>query len=296
LDVETTVEKTVPSAAASSQFHLEYYQLCRIIHHMMKRLYLDVESKYDPWDTIRTVTENLREFQVSIPENLRIENLNVQDEVVQQQAIYLYFLFNHTMNICCRPLLRRQTPSVSAPVAQHRRAYCQGLAETASNQIATRMDYAPRCFLGTLLFGVCGIFLGAAEVFALQAIASPKESPAATDAWRHLNNLLALLTNSRRPGPLTPQSMSILQDLIRIVASINARRNPGTPPYHDAVPSIPPDQRMNFRSDTQDSAIRGDETFPPDLLSDFLSGDGFPTLAMDDLIWMPEIWNGKGVR
>src|SRR6202035_3851750 len=107
LDVEMTGENTVPSGATSSHFHLEYYQLCRIIHHMMKRLYLDVESKYDPWDTIRTVTENLREFQVSIPEHLRIENLNVQDEVIQQQAIYLYFLFNHTMNICCRPLLRR---------------------------------------------------------------------------------------------------------------------------------------------------------------------------------------------
>jgi len=266
------------------QFHLTYYQLSRITHRMMRQLYLDAEGKFDTWDTIRSITESLKEFELSLPAHLRMVNLDNQGDIIQQQGIYLHFLFNHAINICCRPLIvHRRVNKVSTPVQKHRRTYCQSLAETASHQIASNMDYAPKCgFLGRMLFSVSGIFLTAAEVLALQAIASPPRSAAADQVCGHLNKFLAILTRSPRPGPFTAQSMSILQDLIRIVIRSNEKEKPtATPHLLEANPNA---QDLSLARSLSPAA-RDDSLFAPDLLNDFLNHNGFP---MDDMIWMPE--------
>src|SRR5271154_3210413 len=69
-------------------FHLAFYKLCRITHRMMKRLYLNVELKFDTWETIRSITESLQEFRVSLPKHLRFETRESQDDVIQRQAIF----------------------------------------------------------------------------------------------------------------------------------------------------------------------------------------------------------------
>jgi hypothetical protein len=280
-------------------FHLSYYKLCRITHKMMKRLYLNVESKFDTWETIRGITEQLQEFRVSLPRHLRIESVesNQGDSniVIQRQAIFLDLFISHTLNICCRPLLvHRQPNDVSPAVAKHRRNYCQDVAVTASNHLASVMDYRHKCgFLARMLFSASGVFLTAAEVLALHAIVAPKDSPAANEAWKNINKLLALFAYSDRAGPFTAQAMSILQDLVRLVVRINEEKKSGSA----AAKSIPPSPKLG------ELGVTGlpieEDLFPAELLNDFLNQDPFPNLAMDDMIWMPEksmssVWGNMG--
>jgi hypothetical protein len=297
-DAEMSPDMPVPligdGRPKQMDFHLAYYKLCRITHRMMKRLYLNVEAKFDTWETIRSITESLQEFRVSLPKHLRIENLDAQEDVIQRQSIFLDLFISHTLNICCRPLLvHRQGGSVSPAVAQHRRAYCQDVAVTASNHLATFMDYRHKCgFLARMLFSASGIFLTAAEVLALHAIVSPKDSVAANEAWKNLNQFLSLFVYSDRAGPFTAQSMSILQDLIRLVVRINEERKSGC-----QSKSIPPSPQTAAKMDV-DLAL-DDSLFPSELLNDFLNQDPFPTLAMDDMIWVPEksmssVWGNIG--
>ena len=288
------VPKTGDGRPKQMDFHLAYYKLCRITHRMMKRLYLNVESKFDTWETIRSITESLQEFRVSLPKHLRIEFLESQDDVIQRQAIFLDLFISHTLNICCRPLLvHRQATSVTPAVAQHRRAYCQDVAVTASNHLAAVMDYRHKCgFLARMLFSASGVFLTAAEVLALHAIVAPKDSPGANEAWKNINKLLALFVYSDRAGPFTAQAMSILQDLIRLVVRINEERKSGC--QAKSIPSSPLTQ-----SKLDEDGLADEDLFPSELLNDFLNQDPFPTLAMDDMIWMPEksmssVWGNIG--
>ena len=265
----------------------------------MKRLYLNVELKFDTWETIRSITESLQEFRVSLPKHLRFENLESQDDVIQRQAIFLDMFISHTLNICCRPLLvHRQATTVSPAVAQHRRNYCQDVAVTASNHLASIMDYRHKCgFLARMLFSASGIFLTAAEVLALHAIVAPKDSPGANEAWKNINKLLALFVYSDRAGPFTAQSMSILQDLIRLVVRINEERKSGCQTTTKIIPPSP--QTTRPESEMPAAPTVDDDLFPTELLNDFLNQDPFPTLAMDDMIWMPEksmssVWGNIG--
>src|SRR5437762_2474068 len=276
-------------------FHLAFYKLCQITHRMMKRLYLNVELTFDTWETIRSITESLQEFRVSLPKHLRFENLESQDDVIQRQAIFLDMFISHTLNICCRPLLvHRQATTVSPAVAQHRRNYCQDVAVTASNHLASIMDYRHKCgFLARMLFSASGIFLTAAEVLALHAIVAPKDSPGANEAWKNINKLLALFVYSDRAGPFTAQSMSILQDLVRLVVRINEERKSGCA----AAKSIPPSPKLGELGVGEGPIV--EDLFPSELLNDFLNQDPFPNLAMDDMIWMPEksmssVWGNMG--
>ena len=280
-------------------FHLALYKLCQITHRMMKRLYLNVESKFDTWETIRSITESLQEFRVSLPKHLRFETLESQDDVIQRQAIFLDMFISHTLNICCRPLLvHRQGTTVSPAVAQHRRNYCQDVAVTASNHLASIMDYRHKCgFLARMLFSASGIFLTAAEVLALHAIVAPKDSHGANEAWKNINKLLALFVYSDRAGPFTAQSMSILQDLIRLVVRINEERKSGCQATTTKI--IPPSPQTTRPESEMPVQAVDDELFPTELLNDFLNQDPFPTLAMDDMIWMPEksmssVWGNIG--
>jgi hypothetical protein len=270
---------------------------------MMKRLYLNVESKFDTWETIRSITESLQEFRVSLPKHLRFENLESQDDVIQRQAIFLDIFISHTLNICCRPLLvHRQATSVSPAVAQHRRNYCQDVAVTASNHLAAIMDYRHKCgFLARMLFSASGVFLTAAEVLALHAIVAPKDSPGGIEAWKNINKLLALFVYSDRAGPFTAQSMSILQDLIRLVVRINEERKSGCNNGAAKLVTVPPSPTgMTASTEVMQPSVGVDEElFPTELLNDFLAQDPFPTLAMDDMIWMPEksmssVWGNIG--
>ena len=281
-------------------FHLAFYKLCRITHRMMKRLYLNVELKFDTWETIRSITESLQEFRVSLPKHLRFENLESQNEVIQRQAIFLDMFISHTLNICCRPLLvHRQATTVSLAVAQHRRNYCQDVAVRASNHLASIMDYRHKCgFMARMLFSASGIFLTAAEVLALHAIVAPKDSPGANGAWKNINNLLTLFVYSDRAGPFTAQSMSILQDLIRLVVRINEERKSGY--QHQTTKSIPPSPQTTRPESEMPAPVAqvDDDLFPTELLNDFLNQDPFP-LAMDDMTWMPEksmssVWGNIG--
>jgi Fungal specific transcription factor domain len=298
-DSEMSPDMPVPAVGngrpKQMDFHLAYYKLCRITHRMMKRLYLNVESKFDTWETIRSITESLQEFRVSLPRHLRIDYVESQDDVIQRQAIFLDMFISHTLNICCRPLLvHRQATSVSPEVALHRRNYCQDVAVTASNHLASIMDYRHRCgFLARMLFSASGIFLTAAEVLALHAIVAPKDSPGANEAWKNINKLLALFVYSDRAGPFTAQSMSILQDLVRLVVRINEERKSGC-----QAKSIPPSPLTTKESEIPPPS-EDDELFPSELLNDFLNQDPFPSLAMDDMIWMPEksmssVWGNIG--
>lgn len=293
----------VPSANDSSpkqmEFHLAFYKLCRITHRMMKQLYLNVESKFDTWETIRSMTESLQEFRVSLPKHLRFEYLESQGDLIQRQAIFLDLFISHTLNICCRPLLvHRQATSVSPAVAQHRRNYCQDVAVTASNHLATVIDYRHRCgFLARMLFSASGIFLTAAEVLALHAIVAPKGSEGSNEALKNINKLLGLFVYSDRAGPFTAQSMSILQDLVRLVVRINEERKSS---YCQSKINLPsPMTSATTKSEVPVQVLKEDEVFPSDLLNDFLNQDPFPTLAMDDMIWMPEksmssVWGNIG--
>ena len=254
----------------------------------MKRLYLNVESKFDTWETIKSITESLQELRVSFPKHLRIEFVDAQDDLIQRQTVFLDLFMSHTLNICCRPLLiHRQATCVSPAVAQHRRAYCQDVAVRASNHLASVMDYRDPCgFLARMLFSASGIFLTAAEVLALHAIVARKDSLAANEAWKNLNKLLALFVYSDRAGPFTAQSMSILQDLVRLVVRINEERKSGWQKSASipSSPQVPTDPDIDF---------------PSELLNDFLKQDPFPSLAMDDIIWMPEksmssVWGDMG--
>ena len=266
---------------------------------MMKRLYLNVESKFDTWETIRNITEQLQEFRVSLPRHLRIESVESNQAesniVIQRQAIFLDLFISHTLNICCRPLLvHRQSNHVSPAVAQHRRNYCQDVAVTASNHLASVMDYRHKCgFLARMLFSASGVFLTAAEVLALHAIVAPKDSAGANEAWKNINKLLALFVYSDRAGPFTAQAMSILQDLVRLVVRINEERKSGCA----AAKSIPPSPKLGELG-VGEGPI-GEDLFPSELLNDFLNQDPFPNLAMDDMIWMPEksmssVWGNMG--
>jgi hypothetical protein len=274
-------------------FHLAYYKLSRITHRMMKRLYLNVESKFDTWETIRSITESLQEFRVSLPKHLQIEHLDAQDEVIQRQAIFLDLFISHTLNICCRPLLvHGQSSTVSQTIAQYRRAYCQDVAVTASNHLASFVDYRHQCgFLARMLFSASGIFLTAAEILALHAIVSPKDSPAANEAYKNLNKFLSLFVYSERAGPFTAQSISVLKDLVRLVVRINEERQSGC-----QSKSVPPSPQTETEAG---DPVFEDSLFPSELLNDFLNQDPFPTWAMDDMIWMPEksmssVWGNIG--
>jgi Fungal specific transcription factor domain len=299
-DDEMSPGKPVPAVSDGKpkqmDFHLAFYKLCRLKHRMMKRLYLNVEQKFDTWETIRSITESLQEFRVSLPKHLRFENLEDQDDVIQRQTIVLDMFISHTLNICCRPLLvHRQADSVSPAVAQHRRNYCQDVAVMTSNHLADIMDYRHRCgFLARMLFSASGIYLTAAEVLALHAIAAPKGSPGAIEAWKNLNKILSLFVYSDRAGPFTAQMMSILQDLIRLVVRINEERS--SKGYQ--AKSIPPSPYPTEAEVATVPAI-DDNLFPTELLNDFLNQDPFPNLAMDDMIWMPEksmssVWGDIG--
>lgn len=292
-------------------FHLAFYKLCRITHRMMKRLYLNVELKFDTWETIRSITESLQEFRVSLPKHLRFENLESQDDVIQRQAIFLDMFISHTLNICCRPLLvHRQATTVSPAVAQHRRNYCHDVAVTASNHLASIMNDRHKCgFLARMLFSASGIFLTAAEVLALHAIVAPKDSPGADEAWKNINKLLSLFVYSDRAGPFTAQSMSILQDLIRLVVRINEERKSGavgcinntttaTTTSRNIPPSLHETSRVSSSEIHAPPAV-DEELFPTELLNDFLNQDPFQMLATDDMIWVPEksmssVWGNIG--
>jgi hypothetical protein len=283
---DTPIPTTKDGRPKQMDFHLAFYKLSRITHRMMKRLYLNVESKFDTWETIRTITESLQEFRVSLPNHLRIEFVDAQDPIIQRQAVVLDIFISHTLNICCRPLLvHRQATCISPAVAQHRRTFCQDVAVTASNHLASLMEYRHRCgFLVRMLFSASGVFLTAAEVLALHSIVAPKGSTAANEAWKNINKLLSLFVYSDRSGPFTRQSMSILQDLIRLVVRINEERKSGC----QKSSTVPPSPKME-----------AEDTFPTELLNDFLSQDPFPSLAMDDMIWMPEksmssVWGNIG--
>ena len=159
------------------------------------------------------------------------------------------------------------------------------------------MDYRHKCgFLARMLFSASGIFLTAAEVLALHAIVAPKDSPGANEAWKNINKLLALFVYSDRAGPFTAQSMSILQDLVRLVVRINEERKSGCA----AAKSIPPSPLALKETSTEvPVGVDGEDLFPTELLNDFLNQDPFPTLAMDDMIWMPEksmssVWGNIG--
>src|SRR5271169_2325199 len=305
-DAELSPDMPVPVVGDGQpkqmDFHLAYYKLCRITHRMMKRLYLNVELKFDTWETIRSITESLQEFRVSLPKHLRFENLESQDDVIQRQAIFLDMFISHTLNICCRPLLvHRQATTVSPAVAQHRRNYCQDVAVTASNHLASIMDYRHKCgFLARMLFSASGIFLTAAEVLALHAIIAPKDSPGANEAWKNINKLLALFVYSDRAGPFTAQSMSILQDLVRLVVRINEERKSGCVQNSITKNISPSPQTTTTRHESEmPTHLVDDDLFPTELLNDFLNQDPFPTLAMDDMIWMPEksmssVWGNIG--
>jgi hypothetical protein len=146
-----------------------------------------------------------------------------------------------------------------------------------------------------MLFSASGIFLTAAEVLALHAIVAPKDSPGANEAWKNINKLLALFVYSDRAGPFTAQSMSILQDLVRLVVRINEERKSGCA----ASKSIPPSPLALKESTEVPVGVDGEDLFPTELLNDFLNQDPFPTLAMDDMIWMPEksmssVWGNIG--
>jgi len=309
-DAELTADTQVPTNPDTDgrpkqmDFHLAYYKLCKLSNRMMKRLYLNVESKFDTWETIRGITESLQEFRVSLPKHLRFDNLESQDDVIQRQAIFLDIFISHTLNICCRPLLvHRQATSVSPAVALHRRNYCQDVAVTASNHLASIMDYRHKCgFLARMLFSASGVFLTAAEVLALHAIVAPKDSPGGIEAWKNINKLLALFVYSDRAGPFTAQSMSILQDLIRLVVRINEERKSGCNGAQKLVTIPPSPTGLASSANTEVlPAVGGveDDLFPSELLHDFLAQDPFPTLAMDDMIWMPEksmssVWGNIG--
>jgi len=151
-----------------------------------------------------------------------------------------------------------------------------------------------------MLFSASGIFLTAAEVLALHAIVAPKDSAGANEAWKNINKLLALFVYSDRAGPFTAQSMSILQDLVRLVVRINEERKSGCAA---AAKSIPPSPLALKETSTEVPSVPGvdggEDLFPTELLNDFLNQDPFPTLAMDDMIWMPEksmssVWGNIG--
>jgi hypothetical protein len=80
------------------------------------------------------------------------------------------------------------------------------------------------------------------------------------------------------------QTLSILQDLVRIV---NDKRKSVIAPTgsesHDMLQNsqMPADNDMVF-------TITGDSTFHQNGLDDFLCTlDGFPSLAMNEIVWMP---------
>jgi hypothetical protein len=87
--------------------------------------------------------------------------------------------------------------------------------------------------------------------------------------------------------------MSILQDLVRLVVRINEERKSGC-----TNKSIPPSPTTAAMTEV-DPPLEDDSLFPTELLNDFLNQDPFPTLAMDDMIWMPEksmssVWGNIG--
>ena len=271
-------------------FHLAYFQLSQITHQMMRRLYLKATTKYDAWETIRLIMNSVDDFSSALPTQLRMENLERQSEIIQRQAVFLDFIFNHTINVCSRPILVRSQPSNVPPsVAQYRRSYCQNLANIASNRIASNMEYRRVCgYFARMLFTVTGIFVTASKVLTYQAIASPKDSPVAKEACRHLNKLLALYSYSSRPGPFTAQSMAIIKALIRTVIRINDERS-----TESSSSSRAESAHLGIDVDGLEAQPQADSNIPQDLLD---GNHPFPELVMDDLIWGPEgmsLWENE---
>jgi hypothetical protein len=135
-----------------------------------------------------------------------------------------------------------------------------------------------------MLFSVSGLWLNAAEVLALQALASPRESPGEKNAMRDLNKFLTFFAVTSRPAPQTARSMTILKELIRVVVRIN---NEG---QVEKESEITANSEGSGQTDVLDPmlALGMGDVSSAELLSDFLNHDPFPTLAMDDMIWVPE--------
>jgi hypothetical protein len=265
-------------------FHLAFYKLGQIMHLIMKNLYLNVDSKLETWETIRSVTESLQELYVLSPKHLQMpaERSNRCDDILYNQAVFFNLIFSHINIICCRPLLVQRQSDTDA-IAQRRWAYCREIAQTASNRIAANINDGQKCgHLARMLYSVSGLWLNATEVQALQAIMSPKDSPMANEAMQAPNKFLTLFTHSSRPSPQTAQMMSIVKDCIRVVVRINSERNSdGTgEPGMVALSS-----RLHQETDI-DGPVNSFSS--ADALNDFLNHDPFLNLPMDDMIWMPE--------
>jgi hypothetical protein len=262
------------------------------MHKIMKRLYLNVNSKYDPWQTTVSIIESLREFQISLPDHLRKEALNsLSNSTFKQQNIYLDFYFNHTLIICCRPLLvHRRGTSTPTAVAKHRRTYSQEIAASACRRIALGVDGARQCgFVAAMLFSVSGVSLNAAEILTLQAIGSPLDSDPAKEAYQLLEKLLKFLKDTPRPGPFTGQTMTVIDDLLHIVRAVNEKRRLRAVESTDNRDSS---EILNLRTANriEDTDTGLYSIFQSSLVKDFLDASlEFPSLAMDELIWMPGI-------
>jgi hypothetical protein len=250
----------------------------------MKNLYLNVHSKLETWETIRSVTENLQELYVLLPKHLQLpaDRSNRCDDILYNQAVFFNLIFSHINIICCRPLLVQRQSNADA-IAQRRWVYCREIAQTASNRIAANINDGQECgHLARMLYSVSGLWLNATEVQALQAIMSPKDSPMANDAMQSLNQFLALFTHSSRPSPQTAQMMSIVKDCIRVVVRINSERNSdgtGEPGMVASSSRLDPQPDIDGQVNNLSSA---------DALNEFLNHDPFVNFPMDDIIWMPQ--------
>jgi hypothetical protein len=291
------------NAPKQIQFHIAYYRLSRIVHQMMKRLYLNVDSKFDAWETIRNMTERLQEYHVLLPKHLRDPynpDTTMQNEIITSQAIFLNFYFNHINIICCRPLLVERQPNSSGTqdaLGQRRWQYSRDIAQNAANHISQNMNDGLKCgHLARMLFSVSGLWLNAAEVLALQALTSPKESPEEKNAMRDLNKFLTFFTFTNRPAPQTARSTTILKELIRVVVRINNEGQTG-----EKENEMVSNSEGGGLTEVLDPmlGLGMSDVSSAELLSDFLNHDPFPTLAMDDMIWVPEntissVWGNLG--
>jgi hypothetical protein len=264
-------------------FHLAFYQLSQIMHQMMKSLYLNVDSKNETWETIRSITEGLQEMHVLLPKHLQAPYRSGHNEILQNQAVFFDLVFSHINIVCCRPLLV-QRQSDSDAVAQRRWSYCREIAQNAANRIAANIEDAQKCgHLARMLYSVSGLWLNATEVQALQAIVSPRDGPMSNEAIQALNQFLALFTHNPRPSPQTAQMMAIVKDCIRVVMRINSER-------HSENSMEPGAGNSGSHLDGPNTEVAGqvNNLSSVDALNDFLNHGPFLSLPMDDMIWMPE--------
>jgi hypothetical protein len=257
------------------------------MHQMMKRLYLNVDSKSDTWETIRSITESFQEFYVLLPKHLQLstdDSPSDVNNVLKNQRVFLNFLFNHINIVCCRPLLvQRGTDSVSDALTQRRWAYCREISQVASNRIAAKINEGEKSgHIVRMLCLVSGIWMNAAEVQALQAIVSPHGSRETEEAMRTLDGLLSFLTNTGRPSPLSVRMMSILKECIRVVTRIQGERTMDGATGMAVVPNV-----SETASQAEQPCLAGEinNLASAEALSEFLNHDPFLSLAMDDMIW-----------